>query len=105
MNKKPYILCFCEDCRMDFLVKQFKQPKLFCPKCGESIAVQRVKKLWIEREYGYKSLWTEEEDKQMVKLLVEGKSYPEIAESLKGRSVGAIRRRLGRLRESGQIFN
>ena len=99
MNKKPYILYFCEDCSVDFIVKRLNNPNIFCPNCGENIAVKSVKKMWIERPYGYKTLWTDEEDMKMMELLKQGKDYQEIANQLNGRTYDAVRRRISKVRE------
>jgi DNA-directed RNA polymerase subunit RPC12/RpoP len=103
MNKKPYTLYFCDDCQHDFIVKVVKKSKYFCPYCGDTIAVRKVKKLWIEREYGYKSLWTREEDETLLRLLFKGYTHQEIANQIRGRTKGAVRTRIQRLRDNGQF--
>jgi predicted RNA-binding Zn-ribbon protein involved in translation (DUF1610 family) len=101
MNKKPYYLCFCESCRLDFLVKQIKKSRFFCPGCGENMDVSILKKTWIERPYGYRTLWTKEEDLKIVNLLKSGLDYQGIADQLTGRTYDSVRRRISRLREQG----
>lgn len=104
MNKKPYTLFFCKDCSVDFIVKRLNKSKVFCPSCGENFAVKSIKKIWIERPYGYRTLWTKEEDMKIVELLKQGKDYQEVAEQLKGRTYDAVRRRISRLRENGEFY-
>ncbi|WP_040985499.1 hypothetical protein [Oceanobacillus jeddahense] len=97
-KKKPYTFYWCRDCDVDFITsKQVK--KACCPSCADSIYVQSVRDIWLERPFNYKRPWTSEEDEILLICVGRGMTHVEIGETI-DRTGKAVTRRLSQLRRS-----
>lgn len=102
-RKKKYGVWRCKECEIDFYVTAEVKHKAYCPKCADSIYVEKVRTLWLERAFNYKRPWTQEEDDLILDGVKLGKTHKEISKELYGRTPKAVTRRLQQLRKKGVI--
>lgn len=97
-RKKKYTAYRCRDCEIDFLVYRLKG-RIFCPCCGETIYVENVTHVWLERSVYYKRPYTPEEDEIILAGKQAGYTEHRIAESLPGRTQRSVQQRWSRIRD------
>jgi DNA-directed RNA polymerase subunit RPC12/RpoP len=95
--KKKYAYYYCRDCEIDFLTP-FEGKRVNCPKCADSLFVDKSKDIWIDRPFNYKRPWTKEEDEIILTGAKQGYTKKEMLEALDGRTERAIKTRLLRLK-------
>lgn len=93
--KKKYIWHICKDCELEFLTPDMKR-KPSCPNCGDSIHVDELREIWMERGISYKRPWTKEDDDLLLLSIKEGYGRQDIADEL-GRTRKAVNRRYSEL--------
>ncbi|MEM5012092.1 SANT/Myb-like DNA-binding domain-containing protein [Niallia taxi] len=98
-KKKEYSHYLCKDCEFDFIVPAILKRKVNCPKCADSIYVEKLMDLWLERPINYKRPWTKEEDELITLGKEQGYTYEQMSKSLLGRSPQSVRRRLQNIRK------
>jgi len=97
-KKKPYTFYWCRDCEVDFIVtREVRRPS--CPNCADSIHVEGVREIWIERPFNYKRRWTNDEDDFLTEGVSRGMTHAEIGKEV-NRTGKAVTRRLSQLRRS-----
>jgi hypothetical protein len=92
-KKKKYKYYLCKECEIDFVVAEKLPGKPYCPQCAESMFVEKLKEVWMERPFNYKRPWSPEEDETVLVSLKQGFSYEEISEALIGRTGKSVKRR------------
>lgn len=98
---REYVFYKCRDCEIDFLLAKVGSGKTskYCPKCGDNIFTEKVTEFWLERPFQYKKKWTAEEDELVRNCKTAGYTHQQIADSLDGRTMVAVRQRWQELRK------
>ncbi|OEH52947.1 hypothetical protein AQ616_18760 [Oceanobacillus sp. E9] len=95
-KKKPYKSYICKDCEIDFIVSA-EVKRCCCPNCGDSIHVEVIRNIWLERPFNYKRPWTDEEDSMILAGKQLGRTYEQIGKEI-NRTGKAVNRRSQQLR-------
>jgi hypothetical protein len=103
-KEKSYTLYICRDCEVEFIVgKHSYKGKRCCPVCSDTLFVERIRNMRMERNFHFYRVWTHEEKEIVVSGKKLGLSLRQISESLDGRSKQAVQHILSRIRASGEF--